>query len=134
MRAKYNMATFADLSPDLIHEVLVRITDFKTLTSAVLVSKTHYEVFQAHPKSILCAVLRNIAGPAFAAAARLAHFTYQHTHISELPSEAHFAELEWAPPRLLHPMLEKLENVARTSRILRDFYSQRYIGAHQGPF
>ena len=122
------MATFHDLYPDLIHEFFVRITDFNTLLSAILVSKIHYQVFQDHPKSILRAVLQNLVGPAFPAAARLAHYRRWNPHISELPSEGHFAGLDWVPPRLLQPYLEKS---ARAFRILRDFYSQRYIGARR---
>ena len=116
------MAAFSDLSTDLIHEIFVQISDFNMLLAATLVCKKHRQIFQDHPKSIMRAAVKNLLGAAFTAAARLAVHKDNYDHYSKLPSEEHFNDIDWVPPKHLQPSLEKLAN---SSRILRDFYSQR---------
>jgi len=61
-------------SPDIIHCVFTSLPDFATLFSAILVSKSFHEVFQAHPSSILASVTKTQIGPELLPCAiRLAH-------------------------------------------------------------
>ena len=117
--------SFSDLSSDLIHEIFVRIGDVATLYAAICTSKAYYEVFKAHPKSILRAVLHNTVGPAFPAAARLAHYLdAPDSSVVQLPSEDHFADLDWIIPGRL---VRRLEQRATAVQTLEDFYSQRWF-------
>ncbi|KAJ7727597.1 hypothetical protein B0H16DRAFT_251445 [Mycena metata] len=51
----------------------------KTLSAALRVSKTWYEVFQTHPKSILRAVAENVVGPALPDAVRVLRYSADST-------------------------------------------------------
>jgi len=63
------------LSSDIIDYLLTSLPDSGTLLSTILVSKSFYEAFQAHPNSILTSVATNQIGPELLPCAmRLAHF------------------------------------------------------------
>ncbi|GBE78054.1 hypothetical protein SCP_0109360 [Sparassis crispa] len=63
---------FSNLTHDALDRVLTFLSDFNTLSAAILIDKNIYHVFQARPKSILRAVAYNAVGPALPAALRLA--------------------------------------------------------------
>ncbi|KAI0757301.1 hypothetical protein C8Q80DRAFT_1132958 [Daedaleopsis nitida] len=119
--------TASTLSLDLIHEILVSVPDLSTLSAAIRVSKSHYQVFQEHPKSIIRAVLENLTGPAFPQAARLAEYDMRvhnsKNKIGDLPNEDHYHSLDWIPTS---KMAKTFESRQRTVVTLRNFYSQRY--------
>lgn len=65
------MAVFSDLPTDILDRVLMHLRDFNTLSAAIKICKSVYDVFEAHPKSIVQAVAYNIAGPALPDAIRV---------------------------------------------------------------
>jgi hypothetical protein len=60
------------LDDDAIYRILRCLSDHGSLQSSILACKSFHEVFQAHPKSILRAVARNITGSALPQALTLA--------------------------------------------------------------
>lgn len=56
---------------DLVECVLVSLPDFRCLASTILTSKTIYNVFQQHPRSVVRSVAYNLVGPALPQALRL---------------------------------------------------------------
>ena len=125
--------SYSQLPVDVLHEILEDSPDFATLSVAIRLSKTHNQVFQAHPKSISRAVAQNVVGYGLHSAARLAEYHRRcsqwdqdfltRAEISGLPDEDHFATLDFTKSPTLIP---KLENNAAAVRALRNFYSQRY--------
>lgn len=117
----------AQLSTDIIHEILVNISDLATLWATIRTCNKHHEAFQAHPKSILRTVLGNAVGPALPQAARLAEYKHRSSendpHVETLPKENDYQTLSWIPAR---PIPSILEDHARRIHILRNFYSQRW--------
>ncbi|PIL29643.1 hypothetical protein GSI_08280 [Ganoderma sinense ZZ0214-1] len=124
--------SYSQLPIDVIHEILEGAPDFATLSAATRISKTHHEVFKAHPRSIVRAVAQNVVGHALHPAARLADYhrrcsqwdqSFQtRADISGLPDEDHFAILDFTKSPTLTPAMEQN---AGAVRILRNFYSQR---------
>ncbi|KAH8823315.1 hypothetical protein DL96DRAFT_1683439 [Flagelloscypha sp. PMI_526] len=53
----------ADLNTDIIGLIFSHLQDFKTLRSAILISKQFSRVFDKHPKSIVRRIARNVYGP-----------------------------------------------------------------------
>ncbi|KAJ7613619.1 hypothetical protein DFH06DRAFT_144265 [Mycena polygramma] len=53
-----------DIPNDVLGSILASAQDFDTLHAAVRVCSTWHRVFETHPKSVLLAVARNVAGPA----------------------------------------------------------------------
>jgi len=95
-------------SSDIIDCVFTSLPNFATLLSTVLVSKSFYEVFQAHPSSILTSVAKTQIGPELLPCAiRLAHFdrneyTASRTnYVQDFPSEKAFSDNE-APEVTTH--------------------------------
>lgn len=89
------------LGPDIIDCVLTSLPDFSTLLSTVLVSKSFYEVFQAHPASTLISVAATQIGPeVLPCAIRLAHFNRDDylasraTYVQGFPSEGKSSHTE----------------------------------------
>lgn len=125
--------SYSQLPVDVLHEILEDSPDFATLSVAIRLSKTHNQVFQAHPKSISRAVAQNVVGYGLHSASRLAEYHRRcsqwdqdfltRAEISGLPDEDHFATLDFTKSPTLIP---KLENNAAAVRALRNFYSQRY--------
>ncbi|KAG0703764.1 hypothetical protein DFH29DRAFT_416855 [Suillus ampliporus] len=62
-------SSFADT--DLVACVLTSLPDFDCLVSAILTSKSIYNVFEQHPHSIVRSVAYNLVGPALPQALRL---------------------------------------------------------------
>ncbi|KAI0374460.1 hypothetical protein BV20DRAFT_1011510 [Pilatotrama ljubarskyi] len=120
---------WSTMSSDIVHEILISLPDFKTLSAAITVSKAFYDVFQIHPKSITHAVARNVVGPALPQAARLAHYVHQRSsdnddsRVQLLPDESQFQDSQW---RLDRHIAGTLEEHARAVRTLEDFYSLRH--------
>ena len=86
------------LSSDIIDCVLTSLPDFATLASTILVSKSFYRVFQAHPNSILTSVAATQIGPeVMPCAIRLAHFNRDEylasrtSYVQDFPSERKFS-------------------------------------------
>lgn len=89
------------LSSDIIDCVLISLPDLTTLLSTILVSKSFYEVFQAHPGSTLISVAATQIGPeVLPYATRLARFnrgdylTSRATYVQGFPSEKQFSHTE----------------------------------------
>jgi hypothetical protein len=59
------------LPSDILDRVLSFISDFKTLQTVLITSRALYDVFQAHPHSIVRAVAHNVVGPALPQALRV---------------------------------------------------------------
>ncbi|KAJ6465533.1 hypothetical protein C8R47DRAFT_991485 [Mycena vitilis] len=55
--------TRLDLPNDILDRIFQWLPTFQTLSAAKLVSKTWYQVFQTHPKSIVRSVATNVLGP-----------------------------------------------------------------------
>ncbi|KAJ7596041.1 hypothetical protein C8J56DRAFT_1043138 [Mycena floridula] len=62
------------LDDDIIDRILFFAPTFADLKACILVSKSFYNVFDAHPNSIVRAVAYNIAGPALRQAMRTARY------------------------------------------------------------
>lgn len=63
---------FTHLPADVVDRVLTFLPDFKSLSAALRTNKRHiYEVFQAHPKSIVLAIAHGVVGPALPQAVRM---------------------------------------------------------------
>ena len=120
--------SFHNLPPDVFHEILEDSPDFATLRAANRISKKHYEVFQAHPKSIIRAVATNVVGPALLPAMRMADYLHRRSSqrtvsIESLPKEEDFADFDMTKAGDLVPYLE---TNAHAVHVLRDFYSSRH--------
>jgi len=59
------------LPSDILDRILILLPDFETLQVALLTSRAFYEVFQAHPQSIVRAVAYDQVGPALPQALRV---------------------------------------------------------------
>ena len=89
------------LSLDIIHYILTLLPDFATLLSAVLTSKSFYEVYLTYPDSILFPVAANQIGPeVLSCAIRLAHFNRDDylasrtTYVQGFHSEKEFSHIK----------------------------------------
>lgn len=58
------------LNADLVECILRSLPDFQCLVSTILTSKTIYNVFQQHPRSVVRSVAYNLVGPALPQALR----------------------------------------------------------------
>ncbi|KAJ6458328.1 hypothetical protein C8R47DRAFT_1328257 [Mycena vitilis] len=65
-----------DIPNDVLASILASAPDFDTLHAAVRVCNTWHRVFETHPKSVLLAVARNVAGPALAQAMCVVRYPY----------------------------------------------------------
>ncbi|THV03004.1 hypothetical protein K435DRAFT_836065 [Dendrothele bispora CBS 962.96] len=68
------MHNFSGLPLDIIDHILQFCPTFLTLRSAILTSKSFYNVYQAHPHSLLLAVACNVIGPALPQALRVVRY------------------------------------------------------------
>jgi len=89
------------LSSDIIDYLLTSLPDSGTLLSTILVSKSFYDVFQAHPSSIITSVATNQIGPELLPCAiRLAHFNRDEylasraNYVQNFPPEREFSHNE----------------------------------------
>src|SRR5579872_691944 len=89
------------LTSDIIDCILTSLPDFPTLLSAILVSKSFHEVFQAHPSSILTSVTATKIGPELLPyAVRLEHFNRgeylasRAKYVQSFPSEKQLSNIE----------------------------------------
>ncbi|KAH9890977.1 hypothetical protein C8Q73DRAFT_104979 [Cubamyces lactineus] len=122
------MTTRIHLPTDVIHEILVLLSDFSTLSAAIRTSKSFYDTFQARSKLIVRAVLINVVGPALPQAARLEQYKQNVASTDDprmltLPSEEHFRGPNIEVTRATALAMEKCANAVR---ILEDFYSIRF--------
>lgn len=120
------------MSLDVTHEVLCLLPDFRSLSAAIMVSKSFYDAFQSHPKSVVHAVAANAAGSALPYAARAAHYVHKCSWTDarspeDVPDEEHFQGLGWDLNRNLAASIESYVHAVRT---LEDFYSQRWRFLH----
>ena len=123
------MTTRGQIPADVIHEILVLLSDFSTLSAAIRVSKSFYDTFQARPKLIVHAVLNNAVGPALPQAARLEQYkqnvaSTEDPRILTLPNEEHF---RGSHLKITRASAMSMERSANAVRILEDFYSIRYV-------
>lgn len=91
----------SSLSPDVIDHLFTSLPDFATLLSAISISKSFYEVFQAHPSSILTSVATTQISPELLPCAiRLAHFNRDEyiasraDYVQNFPAERMFSHSE----------------------------------------
>ncbi|KAI0336114.1 hypothetical protein GY45DRAFT_1239335 [Cubamyces sp. BRFM 1775] len=122
------MTTRGQIPADVIHEILVLLSDFSTLSAAIRVSKSFYDTFQARPNLIVHAVLNNAVGPALPQAARLEQYkenvaSTEDPRILTLPNEEHF---RGSHLKLTRASAMSMERSANAVRILEDFYSIRF--------
>jgi hypothetical protein len=101
------------LSSDVIDCVLTSLPDFPTLLSTILVSKSFYDVFQAHPGSTLISVAATQIGPeVLPCAIRLAHFnredylTSRITYVQGFPSERKCSHTEAVAVTFVGPLVK----------------------------
>ncbi|THV02985.1 hypothetical protein K435DRAFT_775164 [Dendrothele bispora CBS 962.96] len=62
------------LNDDIVDRILTFLPSFSALRSAILTSKSFYEVFQTRPKSTIRAVSFNVVGPALPQALRMVRY------------------------------------------------------------
>lgn len=114
------MAGFTELDVDVFQEILHAITDFATLSSVIRVSGRHaYPVYQAHKRTILYAVARNLIGPSLLQAFRLVFKDYEWQEPSADVMKDAMVSLTLLQRRQLE------ENHASISG-LEDLFSQRF--------
>ncbi|KAI9069971.1 hypothetical protein FKP32DRAFT_1616450 [Trametes sanguinea] len=113
------MTSMTSMPPDVIHEILVLLSDFSTLSAIIRTCKRFYDVFQSHTKLITYAVLQNAAGPALGDAKRLDYYGSTHS----LPEEGYLDSGEW---ELNRDTAMRMERRGRHIRTLEDFFSLRY--------
>lgn len=108
------------LSSDTIGCVLTLLPDFATLVSTILVSKSFYEVFQAHPRSTLISVATTQIGPeVLPCAIRLAHFNRddylasRDSYVQGFPLERKFSHTEAPAVTSYVGALARNDNVVR---------------------
>ncbi|KAJ7198045.1 hypothetical protein B0H12DRAFT_603819 [Mycena haematopus] len=75
------------LGDDVVDRIMTFCPTFSTLGSTILVSKTFYNVFQAHPMSIVQAVAYNVVGPALPQALRVVRYPYRWWYREEWEEE-----------------------------------------------
>ena len=125
------------LSSDIIDCILVSLPDLATLLSTILVSKSFYQVFQAHPGSTLISVAATQIGPeVLPYALRLAHFNRgeylasRATYVQEFPPESKFSHTEALAAT------SYVEALARNDRAVRElelFFSITYVSVFNHP-
>jgi hypothetical protein len=117
------------LHNDLIDRLLTFSPDFQTLGAAILTTRSFYEIFKAHPASILRAVAANET-KAFGAAIRLVRFI-PGQHLSEiLPENAP----DVAESDLLTDDLRKLREYAQEAKEWEDLFSIRCVSTKRIEF
>ncbi|KAI0768570.1 hypothetical protein BD413DRAFT_563060 [Trametes elegans] len=114
--------------PDVIHEILIRLSDFASLAATIRASKSVYDVFQGHPRLITHTVLSNAVGAGLPQAARLAFYAVHRVamddpRVDDLPSEEAFQGIEWSWNRNMITVMETRSKAAQT---LVDLYSLRH--------
>lgn len=119
-------------SADIVDYILTSITDFKTLLSTISSAKVFYEVFKAHPRSILCAVAYNEVGGALPQALRLAQCEvvpryYRCVDVSRLPEENKTVNIKFPSEPSQSAELRKLSANAKIAHELEALFSWRYI-------
>ncbi|KAF5343213.1 hypothetical protein D9758_013421 [Tetrapyrgos nigripes] len=93
------------LDDDIIDRILQFSPSFPTLQSAILTSKAFYNVFKAHPRSLIRAVAYNIVGPALPQALRAVRYRVPEGNDkkddsgSETESDSDDEHRDKAPPR-----------------------------------
>lgn len=119
------MPTLADVSSDVIHQLLVSVPDFKGLRSLLLTSKPFHDAFEAHPQGILRDIAFNKVGAALPQALRLVRCeagSYRNKHVADLPLEKDTME----QPITRREARALAEN-AQVAYAFEDLFSQRYI-------
>ena len=106
------------LSSDVIDHLLTSLSDAGTLLSTILVSKSFYEVFKAHPSSTLTSVATNQIGPELLPCAiRLVHFNRNEylasraDYVQNFPSEKKVSYNETSTVASHFAALAKNDNV-----------------------
>ena len=119
------------LSSDIIDCVLTSLPDFTTLFSTILVSRSFYEVFRAHPTSTLASVAATLIGSeVLQCAIRLAHFNRDEylesrtAYVQGFPSEGKFSRADTPDFTLYARALSENDSVARELEL---FFSFAYV-------
>lgn len=126
------------LPDDVLDRILQFAPDFKTLRSAILVSKHFYEAYSEHPKTITRWVAWNITGPALPQAIRLVRHPECRRIRDESDSDSEdgaslgdidvYASVETTDgPPLTVAEQDKLSEYAETARKLEDIFSFRSV-------
>lgn len=120
------MMRISSLSADTIDYILTSLTDFKSLASVLLASKSVYGVYSTRPTSIKRAVAYNVVGPALPQALRLVRCDRQEMKqlpAGELPGED---ELE-KNPCLSSDDIRGLVKISEQAQELEDIFSWRCV-------
>lgn len=114
----------SDLSDDVIDCILTSISDFTSLSAALLASKQpFYNVYRTRPNSILQKVACNVAGPAYQSAFKL--LWHSHGYVFDiLQDEQFYAKL---PVPFNYSHAHKLTTNASVIQQLEDLFSVKYV-------
>jgi len=111
---------------DIVACVLTSLPDFHCLASAILISKTVYNVFQQHPHSIVRAVAYNLVGPALPQALRFVRCQNARLHsrpVHELLGDDDIQK----NPVLSNRDIRSLVVVSNSVQELENLFSLRYV-------
>jgi len=111
---------------DLVECVLRFLPDFQCLLSTILTSKTIYNVFQHHPRSVVRSVAYNLVGPALPQALRFVRCQNAQLYskpVGELLGEDDIQK----NPVLSNQDITSLVAISTSSRELESLFSWRYF-------
>ncbi|CDO76424.1 hypothetical protein BN946_scf184781.g1 [Trametes cinnabarina] len=123
------MTGMSKLPQDVVHEILVALSDFSTLAAAIRTCKSFYDAFQVHSKLVTHAVLRKASGPALLHAKRLDHFiciVVESPNMAlprNLPADEFFESDAW---KLTRDVAMRMESRGGDVQILEDTFSLRH--------
>lgn len=115
------MTRFAALPPDILHYLLLNISDFRTLSIALRMCRDIHAVFQEHPLSIVTTVAANVVGGSdvLPAAVRLVEYQREETWCDEESAIT------------LHPLTREscviLEKNAAMVKRMERLFSETYV-------
>jgi hypothetical protein len=121
------------LDDDVIDRVLRCLSDHGSLQSAILTCKSVYEVFQAHPKSILRAVARNITGSTLPQALTLVRSQLSPDQVDRRTAVADVIKVDETTVITLDEVMLLKAN-ADVVWELEDLFSLRYTVRHHRSF
>lgn len=115
------MPRFAALPPDILHHLLLNVSDFRTLSTALRTCRGIYGIFQEHPLSIVTAVAANVVGgtDVLPTAVRLVEYQREETWCDEESAMT------------LHPLTREscamLEKNAAMVKRMEHLFSETYV-------
>ncbi|EMD41883.1 hypothetical protein CERSUDRAFT_90466 [Gelatoporia subvermispora B] len=110
----------SDLSGDVLDRIMVNLPDYSTLGNLLLSSKQIGDVYKRHPKSIKRAIAKNIAGPAWPTALRVAFASS--LDLESIPGEDDIREGDID----IRMQGKQMQKQAQKVKALEDLYSWRH--------